>query len=111
MTTLRSAVSEYEGRVVMSAGDGLMVVFPESVADAIVCATEMHRRVAELASDDPPRLRVGISCGEVAEDGDDYSGMPIVEAARLEAAASPGATLASAVVRSLVGTRRAVPLP
>ena len=33
--------------------------------------------------------------------------MPIVEAARLEAAADAGRTLANAVVRSLVGTRRA----
>src|SRR4029077_10150541 len=35
-----------------------------------------------------------------------YSGMPIVEAARLEAAAAPGQTLANGVVRTLVGNRR-----
>ena len=34
--------------------------------------------------------------------------MPIVEAARLEAAAAPGQTLANAIVRTLVGTRRAL---
>ena len=34
--------------------------------------------------------------------------MPIVEAARLEASAAPGQTLANAIVRSLVGTRRAL---
>ena len=48
-----------------------------------------------------------ISTGEVAEDRGDFSGMPIVEAARLEAAAEPGKTLANSVVRTLVGTRRA----
>ena len=84
-----------------------MVVFPDSVADGLECAASMHRRVALLDADDPPRLRIGISCGEVAQDGNEYSGMPIVEAARLEASAEPGKTLANAIVRSLVGTRRA----
>jgi hypothetical protein len=84
-----------------------MVVFPRSVADAVVCAGAMHRRVAELDPRDPPLLRIGISTGEVAEDGGDFSGMPIVEAVRLEAAAEPGKTLANSVVRTLVGTRRA----
>jgi class 3 adenylate cyclase len=106
LATLRAAIADAGGREVSSAGDGLMVVFPASVADAIACATTMHRAVAELDPDDPPRLRIGISCGEVAQDGNDYAGMPIVEAARLEAAATPGRTLANAVVRSLVGTRR-----
>jgi pimeloyl-ACP methyl ester carboxylesterase len=77
------------------------------VADAIACATTMHRAAAELDPRDPPLLRIGISSGEVAEDGDGYSGMPIVEAARLEAAAAPGQTLAHSIVRTLVGTRRA----
>ena len=85
-----------------------MVVFAESAADAVACATTMHRAAAVLDPRDPPQLRIGISTGEVAQDGDGYSGMPIVEAARLESAASPGQTLANAVVRTLVGTRRAL---
>ena len=44
----------------------------------------------------------------MAQDGDNFSGMPIVEAARLQSAAVPGQTLASHVVRALVGTRRAL---
>src|SRR5262249_61189978 len=74
----------------------------------IWCAMEMHRKAAGLDDEEPPSLRVGISCGEVAQDGDNYSGMPIVEAARLESAAEPGQTLANAVVRTLVGNRRAI---
>lgn len=105
MSTLRDAVADHNGREVKSAGDGMMVVFPDSAADAVSCATEMHRVVAEL-DEDVPRLRIGISTGEVAPDGLDYTGMPIVEAARLESAAKPGQTLANAVVRALVGTRR-----
>ena len=105
---LRDAIARAGGREVSSAGDGMMVVFPDSVADAVSCATEMHAEVPKLDADDPPRLRIGISCGEVAQDGDQFSGMPIVEAARLEAKAAPGQTLANAVVRALVGNRRAL---
>jgi len=108
MQMLRGTVTQWGGREVSSAGDGLMVVFRESVADSIECATEMHRAVRDLDADDPPRLRIGVSTGEVAQDGTDYSGMPIVEAARLEAAAAPGQTLANAVVRALVGNRRSL---
>ena len=107
MAALRRAIADSNGEVANSAGDGLMVVFSRSVADAVVCAAAMHRHVAELDPHDPPLLRVGISTGEVAEDSGDFSGMPIVEAARLEAAAEPGKTLANSVVRTLVGTRRA----
>src|SRR5215218_2070593 len=78
LRTLRAAIADAGGREVKSAGDGLMVVFPESVADAIACATAMHRTIGELDPQEPPRLRIGISCGEVAQDGDDYAGMPIV---------------------------------
>jgi class 3 adenylate cyclase len=102
---LRTAVRDNGGREVSSAGDGLMVVFPESVIGALSCAATMHRSMAALDRSDPPRLRIGISTGEVAEDGDGYSGMPIVEAARLEAVARPGSTYANAIVRSLVGSR------
>jgi class 3 adenylate cyclase len=108
MRTLRAAISDHHGREVTSAGDGLMVVFPLSVADAVACASQMHARVAALDPAEPAQLRIGLSTGEVAEDGDNYSGMPIVEAARLEAAAAPGQTLANAVVRTLVGSRRAL---
>jgi len=107
VAALRSAIAEHGGREVKSAGDGLMVVFP-SAADAVACAIEMHRTMGPLDLDDPPKLRIGISCGEVAVDDSDYSGMPVVEAARLEGLAQPGQTLANAIVRSLVGTRRAL---
>jgi class 3 adenylate cyclase len=105
LATLRNAISDAWGRETSNAGDGLMVVFAESAANAVACATAMHRAVLELDLDDPPRLRVGISSGEVAQLGDEFSGMPIVEAARLQAAAAPGQTLVNAVVRALLGTR------
>ncbi len=85
-----------------------MVVFTDSVVAAVSCAMDMQAGMAALDADDLPRLYVGISHGEVAQDGDNYSGMPIVEAARLAAAAKPGQTLANSVVRAVVGTRRSI---
>lgn len=58
---LRDAITRYGGREVSNAGDGFMVVFTESVADAVSCAIDMHRLVAQLDPEDPPQLRVGIS--------------------------------------------------
>ncbi len=108
MTALREAVARHDGTEVKDLGDGLMAAFPASAADAVSCASDMHRAMPALDPNYPPQLRVGISSGEVAEKGNDWSGLAVVEAARLQAAAAPGQTLASAVVRSLVGTRRAL---
>ncbi len=108
MAALRAAVARHDGTEVKDLGDGLMAAFPASAADAVSCASDMHRAMPELDPNYPPQLRIGISSGEVAEKGNDWSGLAVVEAARLQAAAAPGQTLASAVVRALVGTRRAL---
>ena len=68
MAALRAAISQQQGREVSSAGDGMMVVFPDSVVDAVACAIDMHPAVAALDPHDPPQLRIGISSGEVARD-------------------------------------------
>ena len=107
LAAIRRTLAEHDGREASNAGDGVMAVFAESVADAVSCASALHVAVADL---DPitPKLRIGISSGEVAVDGEEFHGMPIVEAARLEAKAEAGQTLASAVVKTLVGSRRSL---
>jgi len=102
---LTEVVAETGGDVVKNTGDGLMVVYRESVVDAVTAASRMHDRVELLDADDPPRLRAGISAGEVAREDDDWFGTPVVEAARLCAAADAGQTLVTEVVRALVGSR------
>ena len=49
-------------------------------------------------------------CGDVAEEQGDFHGTPVVEAARLYAAASGGQILISDVVRVLAGSRSICPL-
>jgi class 3 adenylate cyclase/pimeloyl-ACP methyl ester carboxylesterase len=102
---LRDAVAATRGREVRSTGDGLKVVFPDSAVDAVTCAVLMHQRVDALDADDPARIRIGVSAGELVEEDDDWHGTPVVEAARLCALAAPGATLVTDVVRALVGSR------
>jgi class 3 adenylate cyclase len=102
---LTDAVSSTRGEVVKNTGDGLMVVFRSSVVDAVTCASTMHDNAESLDVDEPAFVRVGVSAGEAAIEHGDWFGTPVVEAARLCAAADAGQTLVSEIVRALVGSR------
>jgi len=104
-SALTACVHAARGEVVKNTGDGLMVVFRHSSADAVACAIATHGEVDALDDDDPASIYVGISAGEAAEEDGDWFGTPINEAARLCAAAKPGQTLTNEVVRALVGSR------
>ena len=74
-----------------------------NAAVAVQQATDRHNRtVAEL---DQLVLRIGVSAGDVHFVAHDCHGTPVVEAARLETAAEPGAIFASGLVRLLAGSR------
>ena len=100
---LVSVVEPHKGTLVKTLGDGMMVVFRESAVDALHCAIEMTRATSEIA--EGLAVRVGVSHGEVSSEEGDWFGTPVVEAARLESAAQPGAVLATPVVRVVVGSR------
>ena len=51
-------------------------------------------------------LRIGVAAGDVAWEGEDYSGTPVIEAQRLCAAAAAGSILVAEAVRLLAGRRR-----
>ena len=102
---LRGAVAATGGLEVSNTGDGLMVVFRHSVRSAVECAVRMHEAVERVDPEDPALMRVGLSTGEVAHEGVDWFGIPVVQAARLCAAAQPRHTLAAEVVAHLVGSR------
>jgi class 3 adenylate cyclase len=109
---LRSAVTTHSGTEVKTTGDGLMVCFG-SVGDAVDCAVAMQQATAlqtRRAPFGPPaakgddrgvQIRVGMSVGEATRESNDFYGTPVVEAARLCAAARPGQILAADVVRVL----------
>lgn len=106
---LRAVVGRHGGREVKNLGDGLMVVFERS-SEAVAAATEMQQLVERgnrsVVDGEPLVIRVGVAVGEADTDEDgDLFGPPVVEAARLCAAAGDGQVLASEVVRALIGGR------
>ena len=67
-------IAEYRGRIVKTTGDGLLVEFA-SVVDALRCAVEIQRGMADRKAGVPPddriEFRIGINQGDiVVEDGD-----------------------------------------
>jgi adenylate cyclase len=98
-------VQRHGGRVVKLMGDGALCEFP-SVVDAVACAIELQRRMAEREQEAPDdrriRFRIGINLGDVIIDGDDIYGDGVNVTARLEALAEPGGILASDAVRQHV---------
>lgn len=85
------AVAARRGRVVKSMGDGWIVLFPSAV-DAVTCALQVQERLAERET---IRLRMGVHIGDVTEEDEDVFGDGVNIAARLEAAAEPGAVAIS----------------
>ncbi len=95
------------GRIVSTAGDGILVEFQSAVA-AVECALAVQDGVtahnADLAEDRRVTLRIGINLGEVAVEGDDILGDGVNVAARLEAlAAAGGICVSDDVARQLRG--------
>jgi len=86
-------IAEHNGRIVKTTGDGLLVEFA-SVVDAVRCAVEMQRAMAEqnigVATDNRIEFRIGINLGDVIVEGDDLYGDGVNIAARLEGTAEPG---------------------
>src|ERR1700736_4525077 len=67
-------INEHQGRVVKNTGDGALVEFA-SVVDAVRCAVEVQRGVAERNTDLPQELRIelriGIHIGDIIIDEND----------------------------------------
>lgn len=91
-------IERHHGRIVNTAGDGLIAEFP-SVVEAVQCAIEVQN---ELVSDSHSRVqdvtlrfRIGIHLGDVMIDGSDLLGEGVNLAARLETMAEPGGVLIS----------------
>lgn len=88
-----TVATRHGGRIFNTAGDGVMLELPTASA-ALAAAIEL----ADAKLDMP--LRFGVHLGEVAQAADgDLLGHGVNVAARLQAEASPGAVLASQVVR------------
>jgi adenylate cyclase len=101
-------IAEHRGRVVKNTGDGFLAEFA-SVVDAVRCAVEVQRGVAEANAASPPEnrieFRMGVNLGDVIAEEHDIFGDGVNVAARLEALAEPGGICVSRVVRDQVRDR------
>ena len=96
-------LSEHRGRIVKTTGDGMLVEFA-SVVDAVRCAVDIQRDMAEAnARLDPDKridFRVGINVGDIIiSDNGDVFGDSVNVAARLERVADPGGICVSGRVQ------------
>jgi class 3 adenylate cyclase/DNA polymerase III delta prime subunit len=97
------AVDEHDGTVVKHLGDGVMATFASS-AQAVSAAVAIQQgldRINRERRSEPIKVRIGISAGDVTVEDDDYFGIPVVEAQRLEASAEPATIRCAALVRQL----------
>ena len=86
-------IAEHHGRVVKNTGDGAIAEFA-SVVDAVRCADEIQRGMAEQNIDVPQdkriELRIGIHVGDIIIEENDIFGDGVNIAVRLEGIAEPG---------------------
>ena len=101
-------IGEHHGRIVKTTGDGVLAEFG-SVVDAVRCAAEIQRTMAErdldLAEERRLRFRIGVNLGDEIADGGDIYGDGVNIAVRLEGLAEPGGVCVSATVRDHIGER------
>jgi adenylate cyclase len=102
------AIAKNRGRIIKTTGDGMLVEF-HSVADAVMCAAEVQRRMMRRNADVSParwiQFRMGINLGDVIVEDNDIFGDGVNVAARLEMLAEPGGICVSGAVRDQVGHR------
>lgn len=86
-------ITDHRGRIVKNTGDGALVEFA-SVVDAMRCADEIQRGVAEQNTDVPQdkriEFRIGIHVGDIIIEENDIFGDGVNIAVRLEGIAEPG---------------------
>ena len=86
-------IAKHHGRVVKNTGDGAIAEFA-SVVDAVRCADEIQRGMAEQNIDVPQdkriELRIGIHVGDIIIEENDIFGDGVNIAVRLEGIAEPG---------------------
>jgi adenylate cyclase len=101
-------IDDFKGRIVKLTGDGILVEFP-SVVNAVACAVEIQRKMAErnvdVAPDKRIEFRIGVHLGDIIYEDDDIFGDGVNVAARIEGVARPGGVCVSSTVYDNVGNR------
>jgi TolB-like protein/class 3 adenylate cyclase/Tfp pilus assembly protein PilF len=112
LTNYRSAMSnliqKFRGHVVDATGDNLLAEFT-SVVDAVNCAVEIQRELAERNAELPEErkmeFRIGVNLGDVVEEEGRIYGDGVNIAARMESLAEAGGICISGSVYDSVESR------
>jgi len=92
-TAIADHVQQFSGRVVDSPGDNILAEFT-SVVDAVNCAVEIQRELAERNAELPDerkmQFRVGVNLGDVIDEEDRIYGDGVNIAARIESLSNAG---------------------
>jgi class 3 adenylate cyclase len=102
---VRMAVGKHLGREIKTVGDAFLVIF-SSALDAVECALEIQRALADYNSSRPEAekvlVRIGVHIGDVIVTEKDVFGDSVNVAARIEPLAHPGGICVSGEVYNLV---------
>ena len=93
-------ITKHAGRIIKLTGDGFLAEF-HTVQDAVECAIELQNGLKP----GPLDFRMGVSLGDITDDGQDVHGEGVNIAARLEALADSGGICVSGDVYHQVRNR------
>jgi len=92
-TAIADLVQQFRGRVVDTPGDNILAEFT-SVVDAVNCAVEIQRELAERNAELPNKrkmqFRIGVNLGDVIDEEDRIYGDGVNIAARIENLSNAG---------------------
>jgi len=106
-SVLSPLMVKYEGRLVGTAGDAVLLEF-KSVVAALIWAIEVQKLVRNAENTSKQKaleLRISVNVDDVLVNEDDILGDGVNIAARIHASAEPGQVVVTSLVRELVGNR------
>jgi len=102
---MQKVCEKYEGRVLKSTGDGLLMYFISAIR-AVKCALEIQEKIGEatavLSERDSLKHRIGVHLADMFITDTDVMGNGVNIAARLQAEADPGGIIISQTVYDVV---------
>lgn len=111
MAVFKDYIGRHDGRVFNTAGDAVLAEFGSAI-DAVRCAIDVQEsfRTRNLAypASRQMNFRIGITLGDVVEDGGDLLGDGVNIAARLESIAPAGGICVSRAIHDAVASKIAV---
>lgn len=109
----KPAITEHQGHIVKTTGDGLLAEFASAV-EAVECAVHIQTTMAERVKDDPEDhrvlFRIGINLGDIISQQGDIFGDGVNVASRIEALADPGGVFVSQSVAGQIKGKIDTPL-